>query len=59
MTASTHSSMAGGHMQHNSHTELLNSINILCYENWPEEVYIQYGDENVRKRCGRFSRGFR
>jgi hypothetical protein len=51
--------MAGGHMQHNSHTELLNSINILCYENWPEEVYIQYGDENVRKRCGRFSRGFR
>jgi hypothetical protein len=30
--------------------QLLNNINILCFENWPEAADIQYGDK-TREFC--------
>jgi hypothetical protein len=58
--------MTGENTQYKAHVELLSDINMLRFENWPEEVDIRYSDENSRKLCEKFSlderrviRGFR
>jgi hypothetical protein len=45
--------MDGENKKYTAYIQLLNNINIFQLQNWLEEVGIQCGDENVRKRCER------